>query len=143
MERTDIVPIIFESTPDIGGISKTVNYKGNRMDIGGHRFFSKSDRVMNWWKKILPLQGSVSGEKQSVDIAYHRKHTQVELQPNGPDPTKTDIVMLVRKRVSRIFYLRTFFDYPLKLNLETFQKLGIVRIAGIGISYIFARLFPI
>lgn len=45
-DKTDIKPIIFESTNDIEGISKTVNFNGNRMDIGGHRFFSKSERVM-------------------------------------------------------------------------------------------------
>ncbi|HSC40067.1 MAG TPA: NAD(P)-binding protein, partial [Chitinophagaceae bacterium] len=54
--KTDIVPVILEKSADIGGISKTVEYKGNRMDIGGHRFFSKSDRVMNWWLNILPLE---------------------------------------------------------------------------------------
>ena len=40
-KRTDIAPIVFESTDAIGGISRTHNYKGNRMDIGGHRFFTK------------------------------------------------------------------------------------------------------
>jgi protoporphyrinogen oxidase len=48
LTRTDIVPIVIEKSPHIGGISRTANYKGNRMDIGGHRFFSKSDRVMQW-----------------------------------------------------------------------------------------------
>ena len=47
LKRSDIIPVILEKSGDIGGISKTINYKGNRMDIGGHRFFSKSDRVMN------------------------------------------------------------------------------------------------
>lgn len=143
LERTDIKPIIFESTEEIGGISKTVNYKGNRMDIGGHRFFSKSDRVMDWWKKIMPLQGSTTGERQNIEIAYHRRNAVVQLDQNGPNPSHTDLVMLVRRRVSRIFYLRTFFDYPLKLNVATFSKLGIVRIIGIGISYVLARFFPI
>ena len=58
LDKTDIIPIILEMTDDIGGISKTVVYKGNRIDIGGHRFFSKSDRVMQWWQNILPLQGA-------------------------------------------------------------------------------------
>src|SRR5262245_49601673 len=56
LTRTDIKPIILEKTGDTGGISKTVNYKGNRIDIGGHRFFSKSDRVMNWWLSFMPLE---------------------------------------------------------------------------------------
>lgn len=48
LKNTDIHPIVLEATDAIGGISQTVNYKGNRMDIGGHRFFSKSEEVMNW-----------------------------------------------------------------------------------------------
>jgi len=44
LRRTDIVPVILEASQEIGGISRTIRYKGNRMDIGGHRFFSKSDR---------------------------------------------------------------------------------------------------
>ena len=42
LKHTDIHPVVFEESGDIGGISKTVRYQGNRMDIGGHRFFSKS-----------------------------------------------------------------------------------------------------
>ena len=58
LDKTDVLPIIYEKSNDIGGISKTINYKGNRIDIGGHRFFSKSERVMDWWINILPLQGA-------------------------------------------------------------------------------------
>src|SRR6267142_45892 len=56
LQKSNITPIVFESSDDLGGLAKTVNYKGNRIDIGGHRFFSKSDRVMEWWNNILPLQ---------------------------------------------------------------------------------------
>ena len=45
LEKTDMKPVVLEATEQIGGISQTVNYKGNRMDIGGHRFFSKSQEV--------------------------------------------------------------------------------------------------
>ena len=37
----------------VGGISRTVNYKGYRFDIGGHRFFSKSAEVEAWWTEIM------------------------------------------------------------------------------------------
>ena len=50
-----IHPVVLEESRDLGGISKTVNYKGNRMDIGGHRFFSKSDAVMQWWENVMPV----------------------------------------------------------------------------------------
>lgn len=55
LEKTDILPIIYEESSFIGGISKTIDYKGNKIDIGGHRFFSKSALVLNWWKKILDM----------------------------------------------------------------------------------------
>lgn len=139
--RTDYLPVILEESEVVGGISQTVNYKGNRMDIGGHRFFSKSDRVMNWWLKFLPLQ-ELSGEEK-LSIQYHRKSRDIETDGSGPDPEKTDKVMLLRNRLSRIFYLRRFFDYPIRLNGKTISNLGISRMITIGISYVAARLFPI
>ncbi len=138
LEKTDIKPVIFEMSSDIGGISKTVNYKGNRIDIGGHRFFSKSDRVMDWWQNILPLQGKPSKD----DLILQRDVTTSAIQ-NAPDPEKDDLVMLIRERISRIFFLRSFFDYPISLKWNTFQNLGIVRTFKIGMSYIKARLFPV
>ncbi|MBY0348602.1 MAG: NAD(P)-binding protein, partial [Hydrotalea flava] len=73
--KTDIQPIILEKSTDMGGISKTVVYKGNRMDIGGHRFFSKSDVVMQWWQNILPIQGAAAKDDIQKDIFYQRKKT--------------------------------------------------------------------
>jgi protoporphyrinogen oxidase len=140
LERTDIVPIVFEASDAIGGISQTINYKGNRMDIGGHRFFSKSDRVMDWWLKILPLQGAAGSGRQAVDISYRRQSRSVAVSEHGPDPTVTDNVMLVRKRLSRIYFLRRFFDYPVTLNPETLRNLGLVRTVKIGTSYMLARV---
>ncbi len=142
-KHTDITPIIFEASNDIGGISKTVNYKGNRIDIGGHRFFSKSDRVMSWWNTLLPLQGAPTKEDLLLNISYQNKTQPVHLAAGGADPEKTDHVMLIRERLSRIFYLRTFFDYPVALNGQTIHNLGLWRMGRIGISYIKARIFPI
>ena len=141
--KTDIKPIVIERTNDIGGISKTVVHNGNRMDIGGHRFFSKSDRVMKWWQEILPIQGSESKDDILKDIYYQKKRTQVNLSPDGPDPEKTDRVMLIRNRLSRIFFLRKFFDYPITLNGKTISNLGIVRIIRIGWTYVWIQLFPV
>jgi protoporphyrinogen oxidase len=141
--RTDIKPIIIEQSNDIGGISKTVVHNGNRMDIGGHRFFSKSDVIMKWWLQFLPLQGSGSKDGILKDISYQKKSTQVKLSPDGPDPEKTDRVMLVKNRLSRIFFLRKFFDYPITLNTKTISNLGFVRIIKIGWSYIWIQLFPV
>src|SRR5260221_13544415 len=127
LERTDITPIVLEKSGDIGGISKTVNYKGNRIDIGGHRFFSKSDRVMDWWLKILPLEPldgkncTVSYQHQSRTI---RSKNGIQRQ-NENEPREK--VMLVRKRLSRIYFLRKFFAYPIQLSLDTLQKLGARR----------------
>jgi len=143
LTKTDIKPIIIEKTNDIGGISKTVVHNGNRMDIGGHRFFSKSDRVMKWWQEILPIQGSDSKDDILRDIYYQKKRTFVKLSPGGPDPEKTDRVMLIRSRLSRIFFLRRFFDYPITLNGKTISNLGIVRIIKIGWTYAWIQIFPV
>lgn len=138
LEKTDIKPIIFEMSSDIGGISKTVNYKGNRIDIGGHRFFSKSGRVMDWWQRVMPLQDKPAFD----DIELGRKLPLAE-PGTGADPEQTDRVMLIRSRLSRIFFLRSFFDYPISLKMSTFRNLGIVRIARIGWTYLLITLKPI
>jgi len=138
LDKTDIKPIIFEKSSDIGGISKTVNYKGNRIDIGGHRFFSKSETVMDWWEHILPLQG-----KPSIDDILLNRPVILSKKENAPDPEKTDFVMLVRNRLSRIFFLQLFFDYPISFRWDTFKNLGIKKIIKIGLSYIKAQVFPI
>lgn len=119
----NIKPIIFESSNSFGGISKTVNYKGNRIDIGGHRFFSKSERIMKWWEKILPTSIDIPPRKNKADI--------------------NDKTMLIRQRLSRIFFLRKFFDYPITLNFSTLFNLGLIRTIAIGGSYIKAIFPPI
>ena len=134
----DIKPVIFESSDYFGGISKTINYKGNRIDIGGHRFFSKSDRVMEWWKNILPLQG-INEEEDILNENYLNKKEAVI----GPDPDNTDKVMLVRHRLSRIFFLRKFFDYPVTINKNTIYNLGLIRIIKIGFSYLKVKISPV
>lgn len=140
LTRSKIRPIVLEGTDTLGGISRTVNYKGNKIDIGGHRFFSKSDRVMNWWAEMLPMEGI---DHQSIAIAYHGKTKQIKYPDVTADPEKTDNVMLVRRRKSRIYFLRKFFDYPLKLSRDTVMNLGYLRMIKIGMSYSLARLFPI
>ena len=139
LTRTDIVPIVLEKSEYMGGISRTVNYKGNRIDIGGHRFFSKSDRVMNWWLNIMPIQ-RVEGDTQ---ITYRRQTTTLSNLTPGPDPDEEDCVMLVRPRKSRIYFMRKFFDYPISLTADTLKKLGLVKTIRIALSYLRAVLFPI
>jgi protoporphyrinogen oxidase len=124
----------------MGGISRTLNYKGNRIDIGGHRFFSKSTRVMDWWLRILPMQSLKNG---SATVKYHRMERDVSSSPAGPDPATSDCVMLLRPRKSRIYYLRRFFDYPISLSKDTLFKLGLPRTFKIGMSYLRSALFPI
>lgn len=105
LKRTDIKPVIFEADNCAGGLSRTVNCRGNYMDIGGHRFFSKSKRVTDWWSELLS--------------------------------------MLKRRRLSRIYFLRKFFNYPIRLDYATLAGLGFWRVIKIGVSYFKARLFPV
>ena len=121
--------VILEESNCIGGISKTVKYHGNRMDIGGHRFFSKVTEVMDYWMKMMPLQGSDAYD----DKVLGRKK---QLKENGPDPEVEDRVMLIRNRVSRIYYLKKFFDYPISLKLQTLTNMGMVRTIQSGSSYL-------
>jgi len=138
LKRTDITPIVYEATGDIGGISKTINYKGNRMDIGGHRFFSKSDRVMQWWKGVFPIQN-----KPAKDDLVLARNMAWPTDGNNADPEHIDNVFLIRNRLSRILFEGHFFDYPVSLSLTTFQNLGLLRLIKIGVSYGKIRLFPI
>jgi protoporphyrinogen oxidase len=140
LERTDIRPIVLEMSEEMGGLSRTVEYKGNRIDIGGHRFFSKSDRVMDWWLSVLPLQ---AGDEAEHNITYQRQQRSIRCAASGPDPRVCDRVMLLRDRKSRIYYLRKFFDYPLSLGRRTILNLGFVRMVWIVLSYLKACVAPI
>lgn len=119
LARSDILPIVLEKSTYMGGIARTHNYKGNRIDLGGHRFFSKSERVMQWWADRIPLQ-----------------------PVNGPEPDRERPVMLVRRRKSRIYFLRKFFDYPIRPDLVTLSRLGFVRLLRILSSYLKVAIFP-
>jgi len=153
LRRTEIQPIVLEASNEIGGISRTIRYKGNRMDIGGHRFFSKSDRVMQWWIDLMPPEVasqeiSYQGKRRVVAVPAHLSEEPVlrgagpivkvdadEMSPEpsvetlvetaaAPDP---DLVMLIRPRKSRIYYLRKFFDYPITVTATTLGNLGVAR----------------
>ena len=179
LRKTGVQPIVLEASGEIGGISRTIRYKGNRMDIGGHRFFSKSDRVMQWWMDLMPVEAG-EGSVEPIEISYQGKQRVVAvpvdideeppLRGMGPlrmetgeadaedemeEPGHTatvvapaappcdDLVMLVRPRKSRIYYLRKFFDYPIKLGGTTLANLGPVRMIKIGVSYGLSRVKPI
>jgi protoporphyrinogen oxidase len=144
LERTSIAPVVLEASELMGGIARTVCYRGNRIDIGGHRFFSKSDRVMEWWLRFLPLQALPEGQAR---IAYQNRWRTVSSGSDGngagPDPERDDRVMLLRPRKSRIYYRRKLFEYPIQLTPDTLKKLGLLRSARIGFSYLRAAAFPI
>jgi protoporphyrinogen oxidase len=178
LRRSDIKPIVLEASQEIGGISRTIRYKGNRMDIGGHRFFSKSDRVMQWWIDLMPPE--VAGMDEAAapqEISYQGKtrvvtvpahlHEEPVLRGAGPivhdadanredeepeeneeviapaAPSDPDLVMLIRPRKSRIYYLRKFFDYPITLTGTTLKNLGLARTLRVGTSYMKSRVSQI
>ena len=126
--------VVLEATGEVGGLARSVNYKGNRIDIGGHRFFSKSDWVMDWWLAMLPLAGS------AAELGYQGSRRPLD-RPATAKETDAN-VMLVRPRLSRIYFDGKLFDYPLKADFATARKLGFVRCLGFGISYVKAKLFP-
>ena len=129
----DMEVMVFEESDCFGGISKTVEYKGNRMDMGGHRFFSKIPEVNAWWDKMLPMQGSATYD----DILLNRP---MPLTEGGPDPEKEARVMLTRHRVSRILFDNKFYDYPVTLKMETLKNMGFFTTMKVGFSYLAAIL---
>ena len=133
-QSKDIEVVVFEESESFGGISKTVNYNGNRMDMGGHRFFSKIPEVNAWWDNILPMQGHPTYD----DILLNRP---MPLSKGGPDPEKEDRVMLMRRRVSRIYFDDKFYDYPISLKMETFKNMGFIKTIQVGISYVWSMIF--
>jgi len=142
LKQSDIRPIVLEASREIGGISRTVRYKGNRMDIGGHRFFSKSDRVMGWWLEQMPLE---AGVEDATTIGYQNQTRSIAGQGATAEKTAADhdLVMLVRPRRSRIYFLRRFFDYPITLTRDTLSKLGITRMIKVAFSYVASRVSQI
>ncbi|WP_336518353.1 NAD(P)/FAD-dependent oxidoreductase [Pollutibacter soli] len=135
--HTDIVPIILEAESQVGGLSKTIDYKGNKIDIGGHRFFSKSDRVLQWWLNFLPLESDV---QNGINIRYQNQNKTFAIAHKIGN--SEDDVMLLRARKSRIYFEHKFFDYPLRLNFPTVKKLGAVKMTKIAATYLKARLAP-
>ena len=137
--RSGIKPILIEAEQQVGGLSRTVRYNGNRMDIGGHRFFSKSDRVMQWWLDLMPIE---AGSTENGQLLYQGQRSEMPLATSFPDPHREDRVMLVRQRKSRIYFLRRFFDYPIRLTPDTLRKIGFERSFRAGISYLLSMLRP-
>ena len=127
--NTNCEVVILESDNMVGGISKTITYNNNKMDLGGHRFFSKSEVINDLWKELLPIQG-----KQSIDDKL-TGNTKPVLK-KGPNPEKEDRVFLIRNRVSRIYYNRKFFDYPVSLTFKTIKLMGVKNTMIVGFSYL-------
>lgn len=127
------IPIVIEQEAQVGGLSRTLRYKDNYIDIGGHRFFSKDESIMKWWTDLMPLQGKPSKD----DLILNNEKP---LSEEGPDPEKEDCIMLVRRRISRILYLRKFFDYPVSLKPKTLINMGLIKTAKSGWSYVISQL---
>ena len=137
--RNDVSIDIYEKSSYIGGISKTINYKGNRIDIGGHRFFSKSEEVMKWWTNKFPID--ISSINDSDLISYQNSSRNIEGLKTVRKTNKHDNrIMLVRKRKSRILYSGKLYDYPLKLNLKTIKNIGSLKLINVGFSYLRSKL---
>ena len=129
----DYEVIVLEESGIFGGISRTVNYKGNRMDMGGHRFFSKMKEVNVWWEKLLPNQGS-----PSKDDIILKRNISLDIGGGHPNPETEDAVMLKRHRVSRILFDSKFYDYPVSLKMETLKNLGFLTTMKVGFSYLYS-----
>ena len=124
-------PVVLERDAVLGGLARTVDFGGNRMDIGGHRFFTKSVEVQALWDELLPTAGAPAYDDRVLGRPFHGA-------PGGADPERTDRLFLLRHRISRILYSHHFFDYPVSLNARTIRGLGLARMMKIGCSYLAA-----
>ena len=134
LKNSDYKPIIIEESEYIGGISRTHHYNGNCMDLGGHRFFTKDDEVMNFWKEIFPVQQMPAKD----DILLERIE---KFETAGINPEEIDEVFLKRNRLSRIYFLKKFFDYPISFKLETFLNMGFINLMKAGFGYLYSCVF--
>lgn len=131
LRRSDEYSVtVLEAENSIGGISKTVEINGCRMDIGGHRFHTDSERVLEFWKSIMPCQGAPAFDELATEAA-------LPFDENGADPEKTDAVLLRRKRVSRIYRKGKLYDYP--VSLSTLWTMGFEAVPA-GLSYLAAQI---
>lgn len=119
---SDVQLIILEESGYIGGISRTYNYNGNRIDIGGHRFFTKSDEIKKFWSEIFTFPDDGSNAL--------KEHIQND-----------DKCFLKRKRVSRIYFKKNFFEYPVKCTLSTFINFGIIDSLKIIFGYLYSCIY--
>ena len=133
LQYTDIKPIVVEKEEFVGGIARTAEFAGNRMDIGGHRFFSKNKEIVELWQHFLAEQGAPAYDDKVLQ-------RETELVSGGPDPETEDRVLLKRCRLSRIRYRHKFFPYPVALGWQTISNLGFKNMAAIGCSYLYSCL---
>lgn len=93
---------------------------------------------MQWWQNIMPI----CSEKNQIAMSYQNKKKTLDID-HSIQLKENENVLLVRKRKSRIFYNKSFFDYPISLNFQNLVKLGLWNSILIGISYSKAAVFPI
>lgn len=105
LSEQGIPVIIIEKDNQVGGMSKTIKYKGYSFDLGPHRFFTKSPEILGFWKKLLGSE------------------------------------FLGVSRLTRIYYRKKFFNYPLK-PINALFGLGLINSTGIFLSYIKSKIFP-
>ena len=113
---------IFELENQVGGISKTIEFNGYKIDTGIHRFFTKVDEIEQIWEELLPIQANPSYD----DILLNKNKNYKE---NGSNPEKEDNSLLLKDRVTRIYY-------PVSLNFNTIKNLGFLRMVRAGFSYL-------
>ena len=132
-KQKDIQVVVVEKSSQCGGISKTIDYKGNKIDLGGHRFFTKNEEIKNIWLELLPAQGA--------PISDEVEPTQGLEYTGTANPNMTDDVMLLRRRISRIYFNGKFFDYPITISLNTLRNLGFFTSVKCGFGYFKAKIF--
>ncbi|MCB0321593.1 MAG: NAD(P)-binding protein, partial [Bdellovibrionales bacterium] len=141
LRRSSLKVSIVEASSQIGGISTTADQNGNLMDLGGHRFFSKSKRVMDWWFSVLPLY--IDSSITSDTIAYQGKQLGLDLAQIPITNDEQISSFRIRPRTSRILFRNHLLPYPLQLSSDLLHAMGVLDTFKAAIGLVRSKLAPI
>ncbi|UFP94069.1 NAD(P)/FAD-dependent oxidoreductase [Gloeobacter morelensis] len=118
LSRLGVGATILERSVHVGGISRTASYKGFRFDIGGHRFFSKSQEIEDLWSEVLGARLLDRGRLSR--IFYRNRFFDYPIRPLnalvnlGPATAALCVASYLKARVLPPREVRSFEDWTVR-----------------------------
>lgn len=120
--------IILEKEKQIGGLCKTIPFKKNYVDYGVHFYrISEYEEVNKLIYQLLPIE-----DKKPLD---NKKEINQYIRV-GKNRFNSHDIMLINQASSNIYFNHQFYEYPIKMNIDTIHKMGIFNLFLIGCSYL-------